>query len=59
MFQMKTFGVSQLGNGNLLVTVVENGEIVIERSYEPSDLKSVVSLMLLTFPHVHPREHSH
>ena len=58
---MKTLCVSQLSNENLMVTVAENnGKIVIERTYQPDDIKSIVSLLLLTFPpHVHTRQNQH
>jgi hypothetical protein len=52
---MKTFSVTQLKNGNLHVRIVEDGKVKVDRAYESTDFRSVVSLMLLTFPHDHPR----
>lgn len=53
---MRTFIIRELDNGHLLVEVTKDMVIMVERAYAPDDLKSIVSLLLLTFPpHAHSR----
>lgn len=46
---MHKLTINDLPNGNYLVEVYKDNKLVLERAYPRDDMKSIISLILITF----------